>query len=215
METKPNNHFLWRKLHSLMGIIPLGLFLCVHLFINSFALKGPEAFDKAAGTMVELPYLIIIELVFIFIPLLFHMIYGIAIIFSTDPDLVRYPKVSNLLYFLQRATGIIAIIYVFAHVYSTTISLRFVNHQEVSYQFMSFLLGNPVTLLFYVIGLGSIVFHFANGLRNFMITWGITAGRDSQRSMGWICVLLGLGVFFVGLNALAAFLGYGITIFNG
>ncbi len=215
METKPNQHFLWRKLHSLFGIIPLGLFLCIHLFINSFALKGPEAFDKAAEAMMELPYLIIIELVFIFIPLLFHMIYGIAIIFSTDPDLVRHPKGSNVLYFLQRATGIAAIIFVCAHIYSITLSLRFINHQEVSYQFMSFLLANPVTLAFYVIGLASVVFHFANGIRNFMITWGITAGRESQRIMGWVCTLLGLGVFFVGLNVLAAFLGYGITIFNG
>lgn len=215
MDTKSNQHFLWRKLHSLFGIIPLGLFLCIHLFINSFALKGPEAFDKVAGAMVELPYLIVIELGFIFIPLLFHMIYGIAIIFSADPDLVRIPKASNFLYFLQRATGIIAIIFVCAHVYSTTISLRFVNHQEVSYQFMSFLLENPVTLLFYVIGLAAVVFHFAYGIWNFMITWGITAGTESQRIMGWVCTFLGLAVMFVGLNALAAFLGYGITIFNG
>ncbi|MCD6216687.1 succinate dehydrogenase [bacterium] len=215
METKPTNHFLWRKLHSLFGVIPLGLFLFIHLFINSFALKGPGAFDKAAGAMVKLPYLIIIELIFIFIPLLFHMIYGLAIIWSTDPDLARYPKTGNFLYFTQRATGIVTIIFIFAHVYSTTFSLRYVNHQEVSYQFMSFLLANPVTLIFYVIGLASAVFHFANGIWNFMITWGITAGRDSQRAMGWICLLLGIGVFFVGLNALAAFLGYGITIFNG
>ena len=69
--------------------------------------------------------------------------------------------------------------------------------------------------MFYVIGLGSVVFHFAYGIWNFLITWGITVGTESQRIMGWACTLVGLAVMFIGLNALAAFLGYGITIFNG
>ena len=33
--------FLWRKLHSLLGIIPIGAFLMEHLLSNFEALKGP------------------------------------------------------------------------------------------------------------------------------------------------------------------------------
>jgi succinate dehydrogenase / fumarate reductase cytochrome b subunit len=215
MENKTDLHFFWRKLHSLLGIIPLGVFLFIHLFINSFALNGKDAFDVAAGFMMKLPYIVVIEIVVIFIPLLFHMIYGIAISFSWDANLARYPKKSNLMYFFQRATGVMAIIFVFAHVYGTTYQIRYVNDQEVSFEFMKFLLSNPFTLLFYVIGLASVIFHFANGIWNFMITWGITAGRKSQEIMGWVCLIVGLGLFAMGCNALAAFLGYGITIFNG
>ncbi len=33
-------HFLIRKLHSLAGVIPLGVFLLEHLFLNSYAWRG-------------------------------------------------------------------------------------------------------------------------------------------------------------------------------
>ncbi|MFH1514295.1 MAG: succinate dehydrogenase [bacterium] len=211
----PTSHFFWRKLHSLMGIIPLGVFLLVHLFINSFALKGENAFNHAAGFMKELPYLIIIELEVILIPLLFHIIYGILVLWRADSDLRRYPRLSLWMYFLQRATGIAAIIFIAAHLYHTTISMRFINHQEITFQYMSFLFNNPLTLVFYLVGLAAVVFHFANGIWNFLITWGITAGRNSQRTMGWVCAVVGFAIFLSGANIIAAFLGAGITIFNG
>lgn len=198
-----------------MGIIPLGVFLFVHLFINSFAIKGENAFNHAAGFMKELPYLILIELGIIAIPLLFHAIYGILVLWRADPDLARYPKLSSWFYFLQRATGIAAIIFIATHLYHTTISIRFINHQEVTFQYMSFLFNNPVTMIFYLIGLAAVIFHFANGIWNLMITWGITSGRSSQRTMGWVCTLLGIAIFMAGANIIAAFLGKGITIFNG
>ena len=36
--------FIWRKLHSLLGIIPIGAFLLEHLLSNFEALKGPIAY---------------------------------------------------------------------------------------------------------------------------------------------------------------------------
>src|ERR1035441_7469530 len=38
--------FLWRKLHSLLGIIPLGAFLLEHMLSNFEALKGPIAYGE-------------------------------------------------------------------------------------------------------------------------------------------------------------------------
>jgi len=38
------NSFIWRKLHSLLGIIPIGAFLLEHLLSNFEALKGPIAY---------------------------------------------------------------------------------------------------------------------------------------------------------------------------
>ena len=38
------NSFLWRKLHSLLGVIPIGAFLVEHLLSNFEALKGPAAY---------------------------------------------------------------------------------------------------------------------------------------------------------------------------
>ncbi|MGD0830477.1 MAG: hypothetical protein ABR907_06020, partial [Terracidiphilus sp.] len=38
--------FFWRKLHSLLGIVPLGAFLLEHLLSNFEALKGPIAYGE-------------------------------------------------------------------------------------------------------------------------------------------------------------------------
>jgi len=40
-------HFLARRLHSLSGIIPVGVFLCVHLSVNASIVAGPKAFQFA------------------------------------------------------------------------------------------------------------------------------------------------------------------------
>ena len=39
--------FIWRKLHSLLGIVPIGAFLLEHLLSNFEALKGPLAYGAA------------------------------------------------------------------------------------------------------------------------------------------------------------------------
>jgi hypothetical protein len=39
--------FLWRRPHSLSGVLPLGGFLCYHLFENLAALRGPTPYTVA------------------------------------------------------------------------------------------------------------------------------------------------------------------------
>lgn len=215
MKRKPSTYFVWRKIHSLTGIIPIGIFLCIHLFINSFSLKGEEAFEEAVGFLHKLPYLLVIEIGVIFIPILFHMIYGLYITYTSDPDIATNKRSSNYTYFLQRVTGIMLVIFLFAHVYGTTITVRYLSTEEVEFfQFMNLLLSNPGNMVFYLVGLAAAVFHFANGIWNFLITWGFTVGRESQRFAGWVCILIGLAIYAVGANALLGFLGSGITIFN-
>ena len=64
--------FLWRKLHSLLGIVPLGAFLLEHLLSNIEALNGPAAYGAQVKFLNSLPLVRILEWVFIFLPLLYH-----------------------------------------------------------------------------------------------------------------------------------------------
>ena len=48
-----NREFVNRRLHSLLGVIPVGVFLMQHLVVNNFATKGAEAFNKAAAFIGE------------------------------------------------------------------------------------------------------------------------------------------------------------------
>ena len=51
-----NREFVYRRLHSLLGVIPVGLFLMQHLVVNHFATEGEESFNKAANFMGNLPF---------------------------------------------------------------------------------------------------------------------------------------------------------------
>lgn len=51
-----NREFFYRKLHSLLGVVPLGAFLIVHFMINYQAVQGPEAYNQATHFMEQLPF---------------------------------------------------------------------------------------------------------------------------------------------------------------
>src|ERR1700690_4511612 len=71
------NSFIWRKFHSLLGIIPIGAFLLEHLLSNFEALKGPIAYGEQVRFLNSLPMVRVLEWVFIFLPILYHAIYGV------------------------------------------------------------------------------------------------------------------------------------------
>ena len=53
--------FLWHKLHSLLGIIPIGAFLLEHLLSNFEALKGPAAYGAQVKFLNALPLVRVLE----------------------------------------------------------------------------------------------------------------------------------------------------------
>ncbi|KPD01523.1 Succinate dehydrogenase cytochrome b558 subunit [Geobacillus sp. BCO2] len=57
-----NREFYYRRLHSLLGVIPVGVFLVQHLVVNHFATRGPEAFNRAAAFMENLPFRYFLEI---------------------------------------------------------------------------------------------------------------------------------------------------------
>ncbi len=69
--------FIWRKLHSLLGIVPIGAFLLEHLLSNFEALKGPIAYGDQVKFLNSLPLVRVLEWTFIFIPILYHAVYGV------------------------------------------------------------------------------------------------------------------------------------------
>ncbi len=76
---KISNTFLLRKLHQLTGIVPLGAFFFVHMFTNSKSMSGDKVFNDAVADIHHIPYLLFVEIFGIFLPLLFHSIYGVVI----------------------------------------------------------------------------------------------------------------------------------------
>ena len=85
------NHFLMRRLHSLTGIVPIGLFLINHLLANSTAWLGAGHFNHHITLIHDLPWLKYIEVLFIFLPLAFHGLYGLLIAFPGQAQCRKLP----------------------------------------------------------------------------------------------------------------------------
>ena len=107
-----DREFYMRRLHSLLGIIPVGLFLTQHLVVNHFATRGEEAFNNATHFMESLPFVLLLEIFVIYIPLLFHAFYGIYIAFTVKYNPNRYGTFRNWLFILQRFTGIFLVVFI-------------------------------------------------------------------------------------------------------
>ncbi|MGE5703917.1 MAG: succinate dehydrogenase cytochrome b558 subunit [Clostridia bacterium] len=200
-----NSHqFLSRKLHSLLGLIPIGLFLLFHLTANHQATKGADAFNQVVGLIESTPFLIVLEFALIYIPLLFHAIYGLYIAFQAKNNLGNFGYFRNQMFFLQRLTGVITLIFVAWHVYQTRIQVAF--GTELNFDMMANILSSPGMVVFYIIGTVSAVFHFANGLWSFLVHWGITVGPRSQRVATYVTMAIFVLVSIIGVRAITAFI---------
>lgn len=195
--------FASRRLHSLLGIIPLGVFLFQHLTVNYFATRGPDAFNKAANFISSLPYLYVLEWLIIYIPLLFHGIYGVYIAFQAKNNVGRYGFFRNVMFMLQRVSGIISLIFIAWHIWQTRVQVLF--GEVVNYNMMNEILTNPGWLTFYIIGVLTVLFHFSNGLWSFCVSFGITVTPRSQQILTYVTLLVFLVLSYIGLRAIFAF----------
>lgn len=131
------NHFLLRRLHSLTGIVPIGMFLIAHLVTNSSIVWGvinkrgaigveyrpeEEGFARRVGTthhevgfINEMPFLILIE-IGLWSAIAFHSILGFYYARSGKSNLQRYAFQDNWRYSLQRWSGYIGFLFVLYHV---------------------------------------------------------------------------------------------------
>ncbi len=200
-EIKISPHFWFRRLHSLAGVFPIGAFLLEHMFSNAFIMNGPEAYNNQIKFLSGLPYVLWLEVLFIYIPILYHAFYGFYIWFSGKSNMAWYPYPANILYVLQRWTGLLTFIYIGYHAYHTR-GVNLLYGVEVSYERMAHLLSDPKIFCFYIVGLAAVMFHFANGLWGFFISWGLTVGPRARKVSGMVCASLGIVLFTVGVQSI-------------
>ena len=130
------HHFLLRRLHSLTGLVPIGVFLIAHLVTNSsllwgsFALRGAE-YGEASQTVLggaiayfvkeviwindQIPHLLLIEIT-LWVSIAFHSALGFVYAFSGKRNTRLYTYSANWRYTLQRWSGYIGILFIFYHV---------------------------------------------------------------------------------------------------
>jgi len=214
------NYFLVRRLHSLLGLVPVGAFLCVHLLTNATVLAPGVAggeFQKSVERIHALgPLLVPVEIAFIFLPLLFHSLLGFQIVFNSESNAQQYRYGGNLRYTAQRTTGIIAFVFIFYHLWQMHWFGKplgggaFELHDEAGAATGAMTTARAIQQAWwiapvYAIGVLSCVFHLANGLWTSLITWGITIRPESQRISGYVCAVFGVLLAMAGMGALSGF----------
>jgi succinate dehydrogenase cytochrome b subunit len=198
--------FLWRKLHSLLGIIPIGAFLLEHLLSNFEALKGPAAYAAQVKFLNGLPLVRFLEWTFIFIPLLYHGLYGVYIWLRGKSNIVYYPWAGNWMYLAQRYTGLIALVYIGYHVATQRfMGVSLPENPGASFAKVQHELANPLILAFYIVAMIAVCWHFAYGIWLFAAKWGITPGEKARRHFGYACLALGILLAAIGLAGIWAF----------
>ena len=197
--------FVLRRLHSLTGILPIGLYVLVHLGINSFAASGVESYNQVAEFLESLPYLIAIEIPFIWLPILYHSGYGIYIHATGRANPFQYAYRNNWLSWLQRWSGIVTLVFIGWHFWQTRLA-NYLYGRVIEFQMMADIFADPRWLAFYVVGLIAVSYHLANGLRTFLLTWGAVVGQRARRRTTVLCAIFGVFVLAVSLAAIRAFL---------
>ena len=213
MAVRLSRTFLLRKLHQLTGIIPLGVFLLEHFYTNSKAMTGPADFNNAVRDLQSIPYIIFIEIGGIFVPLIYHAVYGLFITWEMRPNNLSYPYPRNWFYTIQRITGIILFFFITFHVLNFRFGaipglneISVADEPDQAFRIVSGEFRNNAIFILYLIGVTATVWHLANGLWLFAVDWGVVIGERAQRLTGYACIAFGLLLLAVGINAQVAFI---------
>jgi succinate dehydrogenase / fumarate reductase cytochrome b subunit len=208
--------FILRKLHQLTGIMPLGFFLLEHFYTNSKALSaatGAADFNNAVRDLQSIPYILFVEIGGIFIPLIYHAVYGMVITVEARPNNLHYPYARNWFYTIQRLTGVILFFFITFHVLNFRFglipglnTLSVADHPDQAFAIVSGEFHRVSIFIVYVIGITATVWHLANGIWLFLVDWGIAIGERAQKIAGYACLGFGIILLAVGINAAVAFI---------
>jgi succinate dehydrogenase / fumarate reductase, cytochrome b subunit len=190
--------FWVRRVQSLLGVVPIGVFLLFHLYVNLIAAKGPGPYNQLVRTLEGLPLLLAIEVLVLYVPILLHAAIGFHIVFSPKFNLRSYPYTRNWQFWLQRLSAVVAFVFITYHVITLRLIPEF-SGGHASFALVAAALHSPWVLALYLIGTVGTVFHFANGLWSFSIHWGLAVGRRAQRVAAYLA-----GGLFVILSLVLA-----------
>lgn len=214
------HHFLLRRLHSLSGILPVGVFVIMHLFTNFQMLVGD--FQHEVDFIHSTPALLFIEIT-LWTSIAFHAGLGLVYTFTGRANVQRYRHMDNWRYTLQRWTGFIALIFIFLHIatlrwrwslggWFTPFYVTGPDGQPLAHATTALALQHaPWVIAIYVVGALSVVYHWSNGLWTAAITWGLTISEAAQRRWGYVCAALGIALTVFSLGAVGGALRYEVS----
>lgn len=218
------HEFLIRRLHSFLGFMPLAGYLFFHLAVNATILDGGKTYQSRVDLIHSFgpTTLLILEWLFILLPILFHGLIGLVIIFSGRMNSLRYPYLENWGYTVLRTAGIVTFFFVLYHVFqmygwfhfgwwekyvSTPFGGGRFNPKEAAETAVE-VLKSPTIAAIYAVGILAAVVHLSIGLWTLGITWGVWTSTRAQSAAKVPCLLFGLILLVIGWGALYGFVSF-------
>lgn len=233
LSTLDRHHFLLRRLHSLTGVVPIGVFLVTHLVTNAsvvwglldsrksaYGHGGVATFQHEVNFIHSLPALLLIEVFGLWLPIAFHSVLGLYYARSGRSNTSAYPYGGNRRYALQRLSGYVGVVFLLYHVatlrwgWTWLIPGGAVWSAEYAGSTLAAALqggwagmtgAGLAVSAFYMAGVSLLVFHLANGLWTAAITWGITITARAQRRWGYMCAGIGAALMAAAWSAVIGF----------
>ena len=188
-----DSYFLTRRIHSLTGLVPVGLFLVYHLYLQLYLHSGAEVYNDVINGFYDSPLAIWSLVIVVYIPLFFHAFFGIRLIFESKVQ-PSYTYFSHLLYWLQRISGVGVLLFTIAHVWNAQLGPWVAGTWGTHFEHLSSGFADPdsglITKAVYLLGTVGAVFHFSNGINTFCMTWGIALTPKSQIRVRILSILL-------------------------
>jgi len=221
------NYFLLRRLHSLSGIVPVGVFVMMHLFTNFQMVMGTDShgqshFQHEVDFIHSMPALLFVE-IGLWVSIGFHAALGLVYTYTGRSNVQHYRHVDNWRYTLQRITGIGALVFIFLHIatlrwrwdlfgWFTPFYDKGLQGQDLASATTAIALQHGWWVIgFYVLGVVCVVYHWANGLWTAAITWGLTISVAAQKRWGYVCTVIGLSLLLFGLGAIGGAVRYQVS----
>ncbi len=191
--TSARSTILRRRHRSLLAFFPRGIWTANHLLDNLAAFRGSAEWQTAV-TRHENPVAHLLTIIFVLLPLVLHTVWGVKRLFSTKPNVGRYPLYSNLKYVLQRLSAVGLFLFIGAHLWLAMLQPRFVKgHAETFADIAAHMRHHPPTLAVYILGTLGVSYHLANGIQSLAMGWGVVSSRAALKKLE----ILVIGIFAI------------------
>lgn len=188
-----------RKLHSLTGMVPLGLFLIYHAWQQGPVREGRDPIlarldDTSHG---------LAELLFVVLPLAVHAVCGIWLARHAGPQPAKVsPYASPAFRRFQASTGVLTALFLGLHMGGVWHPWLATGRSFAQFGGMLDQTGTMLGAASYVVGISATCLHWGQGLSAFILRWWPGSPPRLARGIG---TLLGLGLWLTFLDQLAVY----------
>ena len=195
----------FRRLHSISGVVPLAAFVAFHLYVNSWAAQGAEAYNAAVRRLQQLPLLGLVEIACLLLPLAFHGVAGLFVI-ATVPVAAEHPtRGGRALAGLQRVTGVLLFGFILFHLWTARL-VQLEDHESLDlFRLMQSALASPWIRALYVGGILAATSHLGAGLYAFARTWNLARTPRARAAVAIFAAAAFVALSILGIRAIAAF----------